>query len=90
MTKDGVHHKLKPLKEEEENVCTNAIICLVDGRKFLEGIKHEHMCFSLIPSVDKEDTKEVPVEVLDLMNEFQDIFFYNVPKGLPLVRNISH
>lgn len=40
LIKDGVHHKLKPLKEVEENLCSCARICFVDGRKFLEGIKH--------------------------------------------------
>jgi hypothetical protein len=90
LTKDGFHHKLKPLKEEEEKVCSNAIICLFDGRKFLEGIRHDHMYFSLIPRVDKEDTIEVPVEVSNWLLEFQDIIYDNVPKGLPLVRKISH
>jgi hypothetical protein len=91
LTNDGVQHKLKPLKEEEEEkVCSNARICLVDGRKFLEGMKHEHMCFVLIPRVDKEDTKEVPIEVSNLLLEFQDIISANVPKGLPPVRKISH
>jgi hypothetical protein len=90
LTKNGFRHKLKPSKEKEEKVCSNAIICLVDGRKFLEGMGHEHMCFALIPRVDKEDTKEVPVEVSDLLNEFQDIVSDNVPKCLPPVRKISH
>jgi hypothetical protein len=90
LTKDGVHKKLKPLKEKEEKVCSNARICLVDGRKFLEGMRHEHMCFAFIPRVDMEDTKEVPIEVSNFLNEFQDIFSDNVPEGLPLVRKISH
>lgn len=37
LTKDGVHHKLKPLKEVGEKVCSNAIVFLVDG------MKHEHV-----------------------------------------------
>lgn len=90
LTKDGIHNKLKPLKEEEEKVCNNSIIFLVDGRKFLEGMRHEHMCFALIPIVDKEDTNEVPLKVLNFLNEFQDIVFDNVPKGLPPLRKISH
>lgn len=42
---------MKPLKEIEEKVCSNARICLVDGRKFLEGMKHDHMCFDLIKKI---------------------------------------
>jgi hypothetical protein len=90
LIKDGVHNKLKPLKEEEEKVCGNAIICLVDGIKFLEGIRHEHMCFALVPRVDKEDANEVTVEVSNLLLKFQDIFSNNVLEGFPLVRKISH
>jgi hypothetical protein len=30
LTKDGIRHKLKALKEEEEKVCSNARIFLVD------------------------------------------------------------
>ena len=51
LIKDGVRHKLKPLKETEEKVCSSARICYVDGRKFLEGMKHERVCYALIPRV---------------------------------------
>ena len=34
----------------------------------------------------KIEVEEVPVEVVDLLEEFLD----NVPNGLPLVRKISH
>jgi hypothetical protein len=90
LTMDGVRHKLKPLKEEEEMVCSNSRIFLVDGRKFLEGIRHGHMCFSLILSVDKEDTIEVPIEVSNLLLDFQDIISDNILEVLPPVRKISH
>ena len=49
LTKDGVHHKLKPMIKEGEKVCSSARICLVDGRKFLDGMKHQRMCYALIP-----------------------------------------
>lgn len=75
LRKDEVCHKLKPLKEVEENVCSNAKICFVDGRNFLEGMKNKPVCFSLISRVDKEDSKEVFVEVSSLLNEFQDIVY---------------
>lgn len=34
--------------------------------------KASNTCFSLIPMVDKEDSKEVPIEVSSLLKEFQD------------------
>ena len=90
LTKDGVHHKLKPLIREGEKVCNSARICLVDGRKFLDGMKHQRMCYALIPRKDKEGSSEIPLQVLDLLSEFGDVISDNVPKGLPPVRKISH
>lgn len=76
LTKAGVRHKLKPLKEVEEKVCSSARICFIGGKEFLEAPKHDCMC------------KEVPVEVKgDLLNEFWDIVSKNVPKGLPSGRS---
>ena len=53
-------------------------------------MRHEHVCFALIPKAGKEEVEDVPVEVADLLNEFQDIVSDNVPDGLPPVRKISH
>lgn len=35
LMKDGIFHKLKTLKEEEEKVCTDRRICLVNGMRQL-------------------------------------------------------
>ena len=85
LTKDGVKHKLKPLKEIDEKVCSVARVCVVDGRKFLDTIRHEHMCFGIIPKEGKKEVEEVPTKVLDLLEEFLDIVLGNVHDGLPLV-----
>ena len=90
LTKDGVKHKLKPLKEKEEKVCSAAKICFVNGKEFLKGMKHEHMCFSIIPKDSKEEVEEVPIEVVDMLGEFSDIVSDNVPHAFPPVRKISH
>ena len=34
LTKDGVKHKLKPLQETNEVVCSASKVCVVDGKKF--------------------------------------------------------
>ena len=44
LKKDGVHHELKPLIKEGEKICNSARVCLVDGRKFLDGMKHQQVC----------------------------------------------
>ena len=64
---------------EGEKVCSSARICLVDGRKFLDGMKHQCMCYALIPRKDKEGSNEIPLEVSDLLIEFGDVIFDNVP-----------
>ena len=83
-------HKLKPLHETNEVVCSVAKVCVVDGGKFLDSTRHEHMCFAIIPKERKEQVEEVPTEVADLLEEFLDIVSDNVPDGLPSMRKISH
>ena len=78
-------HKLKPLKEIDENACSATKVYVVDGRKFLHIMRHEHIHFSIIPKKGKEEVEEVPAEVVDLLEEFQDIVLDNVLNGLPLV-----
>ena len=48
------------------------------------------MCYALIPRKDKEGSSEIPLEVSGLLSESGDVIYDNVPKGLPLVRKISH
>ena len=51
--------KLNSLKDMNEKVCSDFIVCVVEGRKFLEGMRREHMYFSIIPKVDNEEVEEV-------------------------------
>ena len=53
-------------------------------------MKHEHMCFGIIPKDSKEKVEEVPIEVADMLGEFFYIVSDNVPNGLPPMRKISH
>ena len=90
LTKDIVCHKLKSLIKEGEKVCSSARVCLVNQRKFLDGMKHQHMCYALIPRKDKEGNSEIPLQVSVLLSEYWDVISNNVLEGLPLVRKISH
>ena len=81
---------MKPMKKEGEKVCSSARICLVDGRKFLDGMKHQRMCHALILRKDKEGSSEIPPKVSYLLSDFGDIIPNNVTEGLPLVRKIIH
>ena len=90
LKKDGVHHKLKPMIEEGEKVCSSVRLCHVDGRNFFNGMKHQSMCYALILGRDKEGSNEISPEFLGLLREYGDVISDNVPKELPLVRQISH
>lgn len=87
--KGGVNHKLKPLKEENVH-CGNSRVCLVDSRKFLDGMKHEKFCFVIIYKTNKYVSEEVTTEVANLLQEFQDIVSDNALKGLLSLTKISH
>ena len=73
LTKDGVWHKLKPLLKEGEKICISARVCLVDGKKILDGMKHQHMSYALIPRKYKEGSSEIPLKVSGLLSEYGDI-----------------
>ena len=53
-------------------------------------MKHQCMCYALIPRKDKEGSGKIPHEVSDILSEFGDVISNNVPEGLPPVRQISH
>lgn len=47
---NGKKKTLLPLEEPvRSEMCMNVRICLVDGRKFLDGLKSEDVCYALIP-----------------------------------------
>ena len=44
LIKDGVKHKLKPLQEMNEIVCSATRVCVVEGKKFIDTMRCEHVC----------------------------------------------
>lgn len=70
----------------------NARIFLVDGRKFLVGMRHENVCFALVPKkTDNSDYEEEQLEEIKvLLIEYGDIISTDVPDGLPPMRSINH
>ena len=90
LRKDGLKQKLKPLQETNEVVCSATKVCVVDGKKFLDTMRCEDVCFAIVPKDGKTEVEEVPTEVANLLEEFLDIVLGNVPNGLPLVEKTSH
>ena len=54
-------------------------------KKFLDTMRHEDVCFTIVPKDGKIEIDEVPAEVVELLKEFLDIVLDNVLDGLPLV-----
>ena len=73
-----------------EVVCSATRVCVVDERNFLGTMRCEYVCFSIVPKDGKVEVEEVPVEVVDLLEEFPNIVSNNVLDGLPPVCKISH
>ena len=83
-------HKLKPLHETNEVVHSATNVCVVDGKNFLDTMRCEDVCFSIVPKDGKTKVEEVPTKVADLLKEFPDIVSNNVLDGLPPMWKISH
>ena len=71
-------------------VCSATRVCFVDGKKFLDTMRHKDVCFSIVPRDGKEEVEEVPTKVANLLEEFLEIVLDNVSDGLPPVWKISH
>ena len=56
------------------------------GKIFLDTMRHEDVCFSIVPKDGKTKEEEVPTEVVNMLRDFSDI----VSDRLPLVRKISN
>ena len=66
-------------------VCSATRVCVVDEKNFLDTMRHEHVCFAIVPKYEKTKVEEVPIEVANFLEEFLDFVSNTVPDGLPLV-----
>ena len=44
-------------------VCSATRVCVVDGKMFLDTMRHEDVCFAIVPKDGKTKVEEVPAEV---------------------------
>ena len=71
-------------------VCSAGRVCIVDGKRFLDTMKCEHVYFSIVPKDGKAKVEDVPTEVVNLLEDFLNIVLDNIPNGLPPMQKISH
>ncbi|XP_071704931.1 uncharacterized protein [Rutidosis leptorrhynchoides] len=90
-TKDGVHITLAPLdvrsvKEDDSSFFLNKSEVLTAVR----NCTHSPLIFALLVEEENEKSTHIPTEVKPLLEEFADVLPFEIPPGLPLMREIQH
>ena len=47
-------------------VCSAARVCFVDGKFFLDNMRHEDVCFAIVSKDEKIEEEEVSTKVANL------------------------
>ena len=58
--------------------------------QFTQAMQEKKMVFMLITREKKQGDNNSPMELSDLLNEFQDIMPAEIPNQLPPMREIQH
>eukprot|EP00253_Pinus_taeda_P011069 PITA_11069 len=93
-TKDGVKHTLVPIKEEDSAESSGTKALLLGGKQFIKQIDETEINFAVVrrmkPVLLSLEKTELPKEVQELLEEFQDIAAEELPDKLPPKRSIIH
>eukprot|EP00253_Pinus_taeda_P029863 PITA_29863 len=93
-TKDGVKHTLVPIKEEDTAESSGTKALLIGGKQFVKQVEENEVNFAVVrrmkPVLLNLEKSELPKEIQELLEEFQDIAADELPDKLPPKRSISH
>eukprot|EP00253_Pinus_taeda_P029788 PITA_29788 len=93
-TKDGVKHTLVPIKEEETAESSGTTALLIGGKQFVKQVEENEVNFAVVrrmkPVLLNLEKSELPKEIQELLEEFQEIAADELPDKLPPKRSISH
>eukprot|EP00253_Pinus_taeda_P016710 PITA_16710 len=93
-TKDGVKHTLVPIKEEDSAESSGTKALLMGGKQFIKQVEENEINFAVVrrmkPVLLNLEKSELPKEVQEMLEEFQDIAADELPNKLPPKRSISH
>eukprot|EP00253_Pinus_taeda_P027019 PITA_27019 len=93
-TKDGVKHTLVPIKEEDSAESSRTKALLMGGKQFIKQVEENEINFVVVrrmkPVLLNLEKSELPKEIQELLEEFQDIAADELPDKLPPKRSISH
>eukprot|EP00253_Pinus_taeda_P006315 PITA_06315 len=91
---DGVKHTLVPIKEEETAETSGTKALLIGGKQFVKQVEENEANFAVVrrmkPVLLNLEKSELPKEIQELLEEFQEIAADELPDKLPHKRSISH
>jgi hypothetical protein len=95
LEKDGITHRLLPIKDKEVNLEVSSTILLMSGKELLTKMeKKEDPQFFVVkkPRIVLTSTRvdDLPEEIQELLGEFVDIILDELPRLLPPIRSVSH
>eukprot|EP00253_Pinus_taeda_P032594 PITA_32594 len=92
--KDGIKHTLVPIKEEDAVEPSGTKTLLIGGKHSVKQIEENEVNYAIVRRTKlmllNTEKSELPVEIQELLKEFQDIVVDNLPDKLPPKRSISH
>eukprot|EP00253_Pinus_taeda_P009358 PITA_09358 len=92
--KDGIKHTLVPIKEEDAAEPSDTKTLLIGGKQFVKQIEENEVNYAIVrrarPVLLNTEKAELPIEIQELLKEFQDIVVDDLPDKLPPKRSISH
>lgn len=93
-TKDGVKHTLVPIKEEDTAESSGTKALLLGGKQYIKQIGKNEINFAVVrrmkPVLLSVERSELPKEIQELLEEFNEIAAEELPDKLPPKRSISH
>jgi hypothetical protein len=95
LEKNGRTHMLLPIKDKEVKTEMRNIVLLMSGKELLNEVKKkEDTQFIVVrkPKIVLTSTRidDLPEEIQELLEEFDDIVLDELPYSLPPIRSISH
>eukprot|EP00253_Pinus_taeda_P007814 PITA_07814 len=93
--KDDINHTLLPMKEEDAlGKKIDPKTLLLGGKEYLQQTEKNEVNFVLIckPKVimTSNNVYDLPIEIQEMLDNYCDIIFDDLPNALPPIRRISH
>ena len=92
--KNGIKHTLLPIKEEDTVGTSGMKVLLVGGKQFIKQIGENEVNYAFVrrtkTALLNTEKSELPAEIQELLDEFEDILVDNLPYKLRPKRSISH